>query len=270
MRYKELMEAGPAVPFDQSPEYESMLTDGTAGLSIGKGNINSLHGCPTTVNGDFSIRFQPDLLSLEFAPKHVTGDFNLFTSGVKDLTHCPKVDGRLHIAGNQRLSSLVGCHPDIKEITIYGKKITSLEGSPTQCTEYSVSDTSIANFVGGPQVVDNFSAWRDLPNLTSYEGSPKKVNKDVMLIALPSMANFDKHFPFVGGELCIEVGENLPARMLSILKVQGLKKISFTNNGGLLRELTNIFNDHYGTGMAGISKCQKALMQAGFNKAAGL
>jgi hypothetical protein len=264
------MEAGPAVPFDQSPEYESMLTDGTAGLNVGKGNISSLHGCPAVVRGDFSIRFQPALLSLEFAPKHVTGDFNLFTSGVKSLEHCPKVDGRLHLAGNMNLTSLVGCHPEIKELTIYGKKINSLEGSPTHCTEFSVSDTSITNFVGGPQVVDQFSAWRDLHNLTSYEGAPKQVNKDVMLIALPSMANFDKHFPFVGGELCIEVGENLPSRMLSILKVKGLRKISFTNNGGLLRDLTNIFNEYYGQGMPGISKCQKALMQAGFNKAAGL
>ena len=256
MRYTELMESQ-VVALDQLPNFEEVMQGNEYKcISIPSNSINSLQGCPEFLDKALNISDQPQLKSLEYAPKKITHKYGISIgdTGITSLKHCPEV---------QSLS--LNANPDLP----------TLQGCPSTLRNFSIRDCPlIKNFVGGPDVItDTFNARNQ--NVQSYEGAPKSITWKCTIQALPSMANFDKYFPVINGWLEVHMNAHaLPTNMLRILNVQGLKKVTFLNgffsDAEPIEELTQLFNEYLPQGKRGMMACQTALIKAGYHEQAKL
>lgn len=87
-------------------------------------DIISLEGAPKEVTGDFMCNNNPKLKSLEGAPVKVGGDFNYFdcSDKLKSLEGAPREIGGDFVCCDTKLTSLKGIH---KQITNLGGKFIS-------------------------------------------------------------------------------------------------------------------------------------------------
>jgi hypothetical protein len=238
------------------------------------------------VNGSVNLE-STSFIEIPIKFGHVTGDFKLNRNPkLETLKNAPDVlDGDLEC---------IGC-----------LSLRSLEGSPKKVKNLNVNTTSIKNFIGGPEEVEEYFSFTDCKLLESLEGGPKRVGNSVMgsdceklksLVGSPDYVKEDFCIPGcsmlkttegitpnIGKDLrldgCDELEKFIGIKSINgSLSFYGCEKI--TNILAVLRikgiltfgissdEVRAIIIRHYKDG--DIMSCQDELIEAGFKHMANL
>jgi hypothetical protein len=178
----------------------------TSYVELGGNNLKNLKNCPQYIDGALYC-VDSKLRSLEGSPRIVTGAFNVATNQLTDLVGAPDEVFELVVIENP-LTSLKGCtqnlvsfnasycdlrslvggpttlrsnpikgHPQYYKVD-YNRKLTSLEGAPTEAPgSFNASSCALENLIGAPEYVGRDFVVSFNP-LKSLEGCPKRVGKD--------------------------------------------------------------------------------------------
>jgi hypothetical protein len=253
MRYSDLFEAST----DSKPEGRTVKDLGMDSWAnnYADRDITSLEGCADKIKGDFSCSDNP-LTSLRYGPSIVTGEYRCNNTLITSLEYAPHTVGdTCYFMGNKHLASLKGCPQTIN-------------------AAFYLNHARITSFVGGPTIVKGEFAVGDVPNLQSYEGAPKFIGEDTYITALPSLQNFNKHFPHIGERLTIYY-KKMPTNLLSIVLVASLQNVRFqVSDGGVQHKqdtaIGNIISKYLGGGRKGMMLAQAELVQNGLEDYAAL
>jgi hypothetical protein len=147
------------------------------GIEINSSNISKLEDMPDTLNGEFNLYDLKKLKSLAGCPNTINGDFSIMSTSINTLVGGPEVVTGSYSCTSSNITNFVGAPKIIAE----GHKKSIEDKVNINAFVYNEGgfngghNEQLLTCEGSPETVyGNFSV-SGCKNLTSLEGSPKKI-----------------------------------------------------------------------------------------------
>jgi len=147
------------------------------GIEINSSNISKLEDMPDTLNGKFNLYDHKKLKSLAGCPNTINGDFIIMSTPITTLVGGPEIVTGSYSCTSSNIKNYIGAPKIIAE----GHKESIEDSLSNNAFIYKKGgfngghNEQLLTCEGAPEIVYGTFSINDCKNLTSLEGSPKKI-----------------------------------------------------------------------------------------------
>lgn len=216
------------------------------------------------VNGDFIIK-ECNLKSLKGVPRVVKGNFDCTKNYLQSLAGGPVQVYGAYDCSRNRLTSI---RSPLKSLAglfdCSNNPITSLKGALTDYSDFNCTSTKITNFVGGPVRIENSFQGDSIKTLTSVEGLPATVGKDIHVRFCNNVTSLHNIGKSLKSCRKYTMQSTVTQDVLGLLLFTGDIDTEYVSSDSELFQVMKIVQKYRDAGKAGVFDCQEALIDAGY------